>query len=289
MDPSRGSMSSAAATSANNPATVPRIRYQTAELLVQEIYRTQRKQGDILYVEDVSLQVFSIIEKFREDHNRKYRFRRFYPEHRLLVMALLTRCHEALSSTLVNCIHKRIREMGLENHWNPTRGATYWQEADGSVGLGEGDSSGHPIQPGVRSWRGWPTLVVEAGCSQSLEHLRDDMGWWFKESNHQVKVVLLIKFHPGPLEEITIEQWRERPIGSSGVQLELACQQVVNIARNSATAHRTLPLSYTVTGGALELRFPDLFLRDPGEGEGDIVVEAEGLQWLAATVGHSMF
>ncbi|CAG9941319.1 unnamed protein product [Clonostachys rosea f. rosea IK726] len=289
MDPARGSMSSEAATSANNLATVPRIRYQTAELLTQEIYRTQRTQGDILYVEDVSPQDFSAIEKFREDHNRKYQFRRFYPERRLLVIAMPTKCHEAMGSTLYNNIHQRIHKMGLENHWNSTRGATYGQEGDGCVGLGEGDSSGHPIQPGVRSWRDWPTLVVEAGCSQSLQHLRDDMGWWFKESNHQVKIVLLIKFHPGPLEEITIEQWRERPIGSSSVQLELTCQQVVNIARNSATANRTLPLSYTVTGGALELRFPDLFLRDPGEGEGDIVIEVERLQWLAAMVGHSMF
>jgi hypothetical protein len=91
------------------------------------------------------------------------------------------------------------------------------------------------------------------------------------------------------LEKITIEQWRERPVGSSGVQLELTCQQVINITRNSTTANRTLPSSYSVTGGALELGFSDLFLRDPGQGEGDIVVEAEDLQWLAATVGHSHF
>ncbi|CAH0037393.1 unnamed protein product [Clonostachys solani] len=286
MDPPRGSMSSDAATSADDPTTVPRIRFQTAELLTQEIYKTP---GDILYVEDVSPQDFSAIEKFREDHNRKYRFRRFYPEHNLLIIAIPTKCHEAMRSNLDQEITLRIRDMGLRYHWLSTGSATHRQEGDGSVGSGEGDSSGHPIQPGQRSFRRWPTLVIEAGYSQSLQQLRDDIGWWFKESNHQVKIVLLIKFHPGSLEKITIEQWRERPVGSSGVYLEPACQQVINITRNSATANRTLPLSYSVTGGALELRFSDLFLRHPGQGEGDIVVEVEDLQWLAATVGHSHF
>jgi hypothetical protein len=64
MDPARGSMSSEAATSANNLATVPRIRYQTAELLTQEIYRTQRTQGDILYVEGNEYLLYSLRSLF---------------------------------------------------------------------------------------------------------------------------------------------------------------------------------------------------------------------------------
>ncbi|CAG9991450.1 unnamed protein product [Clonostachys byssicola] len=284
MDPPRGSMSSEAATSADNPTTLPRIKFQTAELLAQEIDKTP---GDVLYVEEVSPQDFSTIEEYREGRYRKYRFRRFYPEQRLLIVAIQTEIHEQLHWTLVFDILFRICEMGLEHHWLSTGGDTYPQEGDGSVGAGEADASGRPMQPGQRSSRRWPTLAVEVGHSQSLQHLRDDMGWWFKESNHLVKVVLLIKYHPGPLEGITIEQWRERPVGPCGVQLELTCQQVINITKNSATTNRVFPLSYNVTGGALELRFSDLFLRDPGQGERDIVVEAERLQRLAAMVGRS--
>jgi hypothetical protein len=34
----------------------------------------------------------------------------------------------------------------------------------------------------------------EAGVSQSLGALQDDMRWWFSASDHQVKIVLLVKF-----------------------------------------------------------------------------------------------
>jgi len=40
----------------------------------------------------------------------------------------------------------------------------------------------------------WPTLVVEPGYSESLNHVRDDMRWWFSESKHDVKIVILAKF-----------------------------------------------------------------------------------------------
>ncbi|KAI1130347.1 hypothetical protein F5Y10DRAFT_235920 [Nemania abortiva] len=44
----------------------------------------------------------------------------------------------------------------------------------------------------------WPTLVVEAGHSGSLDALRDDMRWLFSASDHQVNIVLLIIPHaPG--------------------------------------------------------------------------------------------
>ncbi|VUC23664.1 unnamed protein product [Clonostachys rosea] len=287
MDPSQGSVSSVeAAPSTNNPTTVPRIRFQTAELLAQEI---SKAPGDILYVEDVSPHDFSAIDKYREDHRRKYRFRRYYPERSLLIIAITKLYHEVSHVTLYQDIVYKFSEMGLRNHWVSTGGATFEQEGDGKLGSGEADSTGCPIEPGRRCLLRWPMLVIETGYSQSLQQLRDDSKWWFEESNHQVKIVVLIKLHTGPLGKMTVEQWRERPIDSSSGQLEPVYQQVIDIAQISATANRTLPLSYSVTESALELKFSDLFLRDPGHGEGNIVIEIEDLQGLAAHIGHSNF
>ncbi|KAK3935211.1 hypothetical protein QBC46DRAFT_272236, partial [Diplogelasinospora grovesii] len=53
-----------------------------------------------------------------------------------------------------------------------------------------------------------PTLVIEAGNSQTLEQLRVDMRWWFGPSNHQVKIVLLAKLDRNQ-GQIVLEKWVE--------------------------------------------------------------------------------
>lgn len=73
-------------------------------------------------------------------------------------------------------------------------GATTYQ-AEGHPGgdRGEGDSTGGP-HPQRAAINAWPTLVIEAGDSESLGELHNDMRWWFSASNHDVKIVLLAKF-----------------------------------------------------------------------------------------------
>lgn len=183
--------------------------------------------------------------------------------------------------------------MGLRYCWNTTGTATFYEE-HGKTGSGEGDASGHPTQPGQNSSRRWPTLVIEAGYSQSLANLQEDMRWWFRESNHQVKIVLLVKMYPGPLRQIAIEHWREEPVNFPGAmtrtraqQLESVRDQAITIIKNSATVNDYLPSSYSVTRGALELRFSDLFLRVPRPGEGNIVIGIEVLQWFGAMLAQN--
>ncbi|KAM7183797.1 hypothetical protein V8F33_013376 [Rhypophila sp. PSN 637] len=53
-----------------------------------------------------------------------------------------------------------------------------------------------------------PTLVIEAGFSQTMDELRNDMRWWFNASNHDVKIVLLVKMYLQN-KEIWIERWQE--------------------------------------------------------------------------------
>ncbi len=69
----------------------------------------------------------------------------------------------------------------------------------------EGDSTGGP-KPERAKKGAWPTLVIEAGYSESLDQLHCDKNWWFRESQHQVKIVVLAKFdHPISL----LEKWEE--------------------------------------------------------------------------------
>lgn len=151
---------------------------------------------------------------------------------------------------------------------------------------GEGDSTGGPRPERFGTGR-WPTLVVEAGYSQSLAQLHADMRWWFGISNHDVKTVLIAKFDRLQ-DRIILQRWEEegpppRPGATAtrrALTLQPALRQEITISRDISTD----PPSYNVARGALVLDFRLLFLRDPGPEEGDFIIDTEELQWYAETV-----
>ncbi len=108
------------------------------------------------------------------------------------------------------------------------------------------------------------------------------MQWWFAASNHDVKIVLLAKLDSSQ-RMITLEKWAEEPVAArpgatttrQSADFRPILLQTITIHRNEATS----PISYNVTRGALVLEFRLLFLRSPGEGEGDIIISVSDLQW----------
>lgn len=98
--------------------------------------------------------------------------------------------------------------MNLARYWASTGNATYRarEEHPGGNG-GEGDSVGGPKPDRIERGK-WPTFVIEAGHSESLPQLRADMRWWFSPSNHDVKIMILVKFNHGQ-RSIMLEKWEE--------------------------------------------------------------------------------
>ncbi len=178
--------------------------------------------------------------------------------------------------------------MGLRRAWRPFGSARRKEEGHPDGDGGEGDSTGGPL-PHVRDPNRWPTLVVEAGDSESLLALRGDMRWWFDKSHHEVKIVLLAKYDHHR-HEILVERWEEeRPTPRPGATttrasarspLEPVLQQAITIVRDTTTN----PPSYNVARGALVLKFELLFLRSPGPGERDVVISIPELQIYAEAV-----
>ncbi len=178
--------------------------------------------------------------------------------------------------------------MGLSGSWTQIGAATYRGGGDS----GEGDSAAGP-RPARAFKEAWPTLVIEAGDSESHRRLRKDMRWWFNASNHDVKIVLLAKLHQNR-GSIVLEKWEKRPITTrqgaattraiaahiAAGDLEPTLQHTMQIIRNQATN----PVSYDVTRGTLILHFRPLFLRAPGPGEQDIVFSIADLQTFAEAV-----
>ncbi len=61
----------------------------------------------------------------------------------------------------------------------------------------------------------FPTLVFEAGVSESLPRLRNDAKWWLSNSGGQVKIVLIISIQEGT-RTIEIEKWETRLAAATG-------------------------------------------------------------------------
>jgi len=172
--------------------------------------------------------------------------------------------------------------MGLKNSWRNIGSAK--RRAQQGQSSKEGDSTGGP-KPQRAGKGAWPTLVIEAGFSQTLGQLHLTMKRWFSMSNHEVKIVLLSKFDG---TTILLERWEEemavRP-GATTTRYSLQhptpmLRQSITITQNATTN----PISYNVTRGALILSFRLLFLRDPGPSEGDLVFGVQELEEYARDV-----
>ncbi|KAK3382310.1 hypothetical protein B0T24DRAFT_645113 [Lasiosphaeria ovina] len=172
------------------------------------------------------------------------------------------------SLTYTNYLEREKRE----KRWNHI-GSARRSAQQGQSGGKEGDSAGGP-NPQRAATGAWPTLVIEAGFSQTLGELRLGIRRWFSMSNHEVKIVLLAKFD-------------EMPVRPGATTTRRSLQHQTPVRRQSITITRnatTNPISYNVTRGALVLSFRLLFLRDPGPGEGDLVFSVQELEKYARNV-----
>ena len=100
----------------------------------------------------------------------------------------------------------------------------------------------------------WPTLVFEAGVSESLRKLKNDARWWLSNSGGQVKIVLIFSVQERS-RTIQIEKWENRPVtgrvtrsNRPPAQVPTQIQQIIIDPNN-------------VTGAPLILHFHLIFLR----------------------------
>ncbi|KAI0829543.1 hypothetical protein F5Y06DRAFT_282605 [Hypoxylon sp. FL0890] len=260
----------------------PTIRFTNVKELLQAINRIS---GDYLIVTDVSPTDF---DELTRQERRLFRLRRYYASTGILIIVIPTILHEALHLELYRRYEHKLAKNGQEENWIPIGSTTFRPQGHPGGDGGEGDSSGGPIPE--RCYTGaWPTLVIEAGDSEPLGALQNDMTWWFFASDHQVNIVLLTKLDR-PNQRIIIERWEEEiqtRRGATTTRRSAAnpvytpiLQQSITITQNIATN----PISYNVTRGALVLSFRLLFLRDPGPQEGDFVMSIAELQAYARAI-----
>ena len=147
------------------------------------------------------------------------------------------------------------------------------------------------------STQGWPTMVIEAGVSESLPKLRNDANWWFNHSNGAVRIVLVISVNKARKEPI-VEKWQllppfsPNPITSAAldqIRQELPAPMPPRLHQPAATqqsydAQVIKITANNITGAPLVLPFLALFDRPPKGNEADIVLGLQELRYCTRTL-----
>ena len=321
MSPTSGESARTVAASAPTSASLPGTEQlppvdlhftSVPELLSYLETASDNPHVDSVTVASVMPKYFTDIDQALQDRGRKVRLF-FFAEEKLLIITIPNSPHERLHTGLNRALTDEINDMGCKYSWI-TNGATRYPPdlpPNSSASRGEGDSSGGP-SPERLGDGSWPTIVFEAGSSQSLESLRMKIRFWFARSNHDVKIVILAKAFPNDhaQKRILIEQWQEHLVSRSNARpgatttrqsavsgpatvLEPVCVQTINVVwavpgvtyNNASRAQKLDPQSFNVIRGPLRLEFARLFLRQPiGPREDDIVLSDYRLSWIASSV-----
>jgi hypothetical protein len=120
----------------------------------------------------------------------------------------------------------------------------------------------------------WPTILVEAGWSESMAKLKQDVLFWLLESEQQVKVALTI--HITRRGSITIQQWKlyQTARGSSVKPI-----QTMHITKNRGP-YSNKPRIW----GSMHTQFEDCFLRARRGNESNFALSNDDITEIAEDV-----
>ena len=152
--------------------------------------------------------------------------------------------------------------MGLPPEEFVDIGATRFQRPRSSK---ESDSAYKPAT--VRPNRlDWPTLVIEAGMSESLRRLRSDARWWLENSGGEVKIVVIMSIRrTSRLRTIVIEKWEHGPLPGNRPNtrsITAAAANAPNQLQQIPTGTQEISIdsnTNTVNGAPLVLEFRKFF------------------------------
>ena len=203
-----------------------------------------------------------------------------YIDENLLIVKFPTAKHEAAHLQFGQQVDRRVAQMGISSFEFQSLGGTRFQGRSSSK---EADSAFKPdsLRPNEADW---PTIVFEAGLSESLSRLRLDANWWLTESRGDVKTVIIISVKPAkPI--LHIEKWE---LASPGPRPNTRAFSTLNNPPpppQIPTQIQVITIDpNTVIGAPLVLEFAKIFLRSAVPPESDITFTAQELLTLAAKI-----
>lgn len=204
----------------------------------------------------------------------------FGDESGLLWFKIVHVTHEIAARALYMQLAVAFERMGLRHlqDFFSTGLATYKGE-EPDTKQKQGDDG---FLPCARTGRQLPTLVIESGNSESLAQLRRDKDWWFDcsgpdEPKGDVKICLLVKVHHTLTNKISTEKWyRGEQSPSQHVTVTRRPDRLLSECLNLDSVG-----NWVVEGAPMVIPFQKVFLRQPREGEGDVMFDEEFLAMCA--------
>ncbi|KAL1982153.1 hypothetical protein VTN96DRAFT_1688 [Rasamsonia emersonii] len=261
----------------------PPVKFSTFKDLRKIVASQYKKLSDgdenqHLSFSHVTPKQFETIEEHRVDLGRGVSFT-YFGDIETLIIKLPSQVHERAHCMFGERMVRAVTAMQLGPEEFAGYGATKYVGENASSK--EGDSSWKNLR--VRSNKGdWPTLVIEAGMSESMPRLHTDARWWIEHSAGKVNIVLLIWIRPS-IKAIKIEKWVP---GAAPVTKTSSCLR--SNAFPTLTEEITIDQSNTpsvIKGTPLRLEFDKIFDRPANPPvEQDVVFSSQDLddwtRWL---------
>jgi hypothetical protein len=211
-----------------------------------------------------------------------------------LIKVIPGAAHEPLINDFTAKVASDLPNMGI--YWTERRwiGATTYKPAN-NKGKGADQAFTPPSRQVTQGQtRGWPTLVVEVGVSESMAKLRSDAKFWFNNSNGQTRIVILIS---AKRNRVTFEKWmlmppnapnpappayvatlRSRPVHRPPLVNQPAANQQLY------SAQEVVITPTGMTGAPMILPFRGLFDRAPTANETDVTITAQNFREFVQTI-----
>lgn len=198
----------------------------------------------------------------------------------IIAKLMLLPAHETPHLLLIDDIREKTREMGLDRRELAPMGHTTYR---GGNTARQGDSVVKPAQARNKA-DDWPTLVIEAGVSESLAQLRIDAGWWLTNSKGDVRIVIIIAIHR-QAEKFIIEKWQLISPDITRTHSQSNGEFRTPWSTTSITISRTTSSNSLVASDDLVIEFSELLLRPPVPPESDTVLTKNDLEdWANFTL-----
>ncbi|KUM56098.1 hypothetical protein ACN42_g11128 [Penicillium freii] len=133
------------------------------------------------------------------------------------------------------------------------------------------------IFDGMGGGAGFPTLALEVGVSESYSQLCKDAQWWYSNSDHLTKCVVIISTTRNPTWLVDVEVWSEGPHPNpheTRNRVDTSFRPTQRVTYRDGRIH----------GAPLVLNFESIFRRPRNQYEGDIVIGVQSLEAMCQQV-----
>ncbi|GFF26971.1 hypothetical protein IFM61606_09859 [Aspergillus udagawae] len=199
---------------------------------------------------------------------------RFMFENTTGILKILTYGHDVMTSNITRQIDLLCVRMGMDPTSEFASGGTTTRLLCAKSKGKQPDGCLFPKARIQRDREAWPTLVIEAGVAASLPRLREEARWWLRNSQGEVRIVLVLGIHR-QRRTLIMEKWGQQdrtPIN----QRQLPPQAEAPL---QAYAAQTIEISSeSISGAPLVLPFEELLERPRQGKETDIVLAGEQIR-----------